>query len=373
MATAIRIEALPARLGDCILVECLRDGERPWRMLIDGGPPDTWPLLDARLRRLDDPHIDVAVVTHIDSDHIGGFLPFVSSAHSAHVADFWFNARRHLPRERSATRSPAQGETLTASLLGLSPDAAGGAATRIEPPTAGAALPWNVAFGGGPIESGETDGFREVEVIGGPRITVLSPTTARLAILEARWLETIGGATRGESGPRSTDAPPPIGDLAALAGEVSPKDASAPNGSSIALLVEHRGASVLLSGDAFGTVLGTGLNDLANARGVEAIEVDAFKLPHHGSRGNVLTPLLARAPARHYIVSTNGDTFHHPDDVAMARAVLQGGRDATFWFNYRTPRAERWAAPALRDAYGYDVRFPDDDAAGAVVELEERV
>ena len=35
MTTAIRIEALPARLGDCLLVECLRPGKRPWRMLID--------------------------------------------------------------------------------------------------------------------------------------------------------------------------------------------------------------------------------------------------------------------------------------------------------------------------------------------------
>ena len=49
MATAIRIEALPARLGDCLLVECLRPGGAPWRMLVDGGPVDTWPLLEARL------------------------------------------------------------------------------------------------------------------------------------------------------------------------------------------------------------------------------------------------------------------------------------------------------------------------------------
>ena len=33
MATAIRIEALPARLGDCLLVECTRPRARPWRML----------------------------------------------------------------------------------------------------------------------------------------------------------------------------------------------------------------------------------------------------------------------------------------------------------------------------------------------------
>ena len=100
MATAIRIEALPARLGDCLLVECLRPGTRPWRMLVDGGPPDTWPLLAARLERLpvDDRRLDVVVITHIDSDHIGGMLPFFQSEFAQqNVGQVWFNGFQHLP------------------------------------------------------------------------------------------------------------------------------------------------------------------------------------------------------------------------------------------------------------------------------------
>src|SRR5680860_68994 len=109
VTTGIRIEVLPARLGDCLLVECLRDSGRPWRMLVDGGPPDTWPVLEQRLRRLDseDRHIDVAVVTHIDSDHIGGMIPFLGSEYAEHVSDYWFNGRTHLPQPR-ARRSVAR-------------------------------------------------------------------------------------------------------------------------------------------------------------------------------------------------------------------------------------------------------------------------
>jgi beta-lactamase superfamily II metal-dependent hydrolase len=357
VATAIRIETLPARLGDCLLVECRRPGERPWRMLVDGGPPDTWPLLEARLKRLPTAsrQIDVAVVTHVDSDHIGGFIPFVQSDFAReHVRDFWFNGRQHLPTPRERTRSITQGESLGSELTGTA---------------GGRALPWNKAFGGGPVESGEEAGFIEVEIPDGPRITVLSPTRKRLSILAAKWFDALAEARRTTRPLPEPDVLQPLDDLASLAAERSPKDGSAPNGSSIALLVEHRGASVILSGDAFGNVLGAGLKGLATARGLDTLPVDAFKLPHHGSRGNVIEAMLALAPAEHYVFSSNGDTFHHPDDAAVARTVMAAPRGATLWFNYRNARTERWDDPDLREAHGYRVKFPKDPAAGAVLDL----
>ncbi len=368
MATAIRIEALPARLGDCLLVECLRPDDRPWRMLVDGGPPDTWPRLEARLARLPahSPQIDVAVVTHIDSDHIGGLLPFVESDFARrHVGDFWFNGRRQLPDPRSTTRSVTQAESLAAQLTGApAVSAAEADQARV--------LPWNKAFDGGPIDTGAEAGHREVPLPGGPTVTVLSPTQKRLRILAARWYTALAAARRGTREPAEPDHVLPLSDLAELAAEHSPRDGSAPNGSSIALLIEHRGASVVLAGDAFGNVLGAAFTRLAAARGQETLPVDAFKLPHHGSRGNVIEAMLAVAPARHYIVSTNGDTFHHPDDAALARTVLAAPPGATLCFNYRTPRTERWAEADLCRTHGYEVRFPDDPEAGVVVELPEK-
>ncbi len=360
---AIRVEMLPARLGDCLLVECARDDGPPWRMLVDGGPPDTWPLLERRLARLDDPRLDVVVITHIDSDHIGGMVPFMSSEYAAQVGDFWFNGRTHLPGDESATRSVKQGESVVAALLG-----------EDDPSAVPAVLPWNLAFGGGAIEVPDDDGFVELTVPGGPRITLLSPTGKRLRILAAGWYAAVEAVTRGEDRPADTgpDLPIPLDDLAALAGESSAKDTSAPNGSSIGFLLEHRGASVILAGDAFGNVLGAGLARLAEARGQQTLPVDAFKLPHHGSRANVLTALAAVAPARHYLVSSNGDTFRHPDDAALARAVL-ASPDTTLWFNYRNERTERWADPAVQDRYRFSARYPGGDSeAGVVLDLPAR-
>ena len=373
--TAIHVEVLPARLGDCLIVECPRPAGPTWRMLVDGGPPDTWPLLEARLRRLDpaDRHIDVAVITHIDNDHIGGMLAFLSSDLAADVGDFWFNGRTHLSADAPGkARSIEQGESLVTALLGplgAPPSGKPGA----KPP--GRALPWNAAFGGGPIETGApgaSGGVITVTVPDGPTITVLSPTTGGLARLADSWSSRLHDALQ----PRDRGlAPPadvlgPLDDLPHLAGERTPSDSSVPNGSSIALLLERRGASIVLGADAYGDVLAAGLHGVARARGLQSLPVDAIKLPHHGSQANVVAALLAAAPASHYLVSTNGDVFHHPDDAAIARVVLDAPAGPTLRFNYRTPRTQRWADPRLVAQHGYHVTFPDPAHADAGIVLD---
>ena len=201
--TAIRLEVLPARLGDCLLVECPRTKGPPWRMLVDGGPPDTWPLLETRLHG--DPRIDVAVITHIDSDHIGGMIPYLTSPLATRIGDVWFNGRSQLPGPRP--RSVTQGESVVAALLGESePDRTGAA----RPP-----LPWNLAFGGGALETGKHGAFVEHVVPDGPRITLLSPTTGRLVALAKQWDAVVQAATVGTREPAPPDSPGPLVDLAA--------------------------------------------------------------------------------------------------------------------------------------------------------------
>jgi hypothetical protein len=321
-------------------------------------------MLEGRLRRLDaaDRRLDVVVVTHIDSDHIGGMVPFFGSDLVRDVGDVWFNGRTHLG-EPGSPRSVPQGESVVAALLG---------------PRAGAgspALPWNQAFGGGPVLT-PGSGTLEAALEQGPRVTVLSPPQPRLDALRTSWTTFLSRALRGRD--RELRSPPDVlgalEDLRSLAATRAPADASIPNGSSIALLVEHRGASLVLGADAFGPVLAAGLRAVAAARGLAALPVDAVKLPHHGSKSNVLASLVAAAPARHYLVSTNGDTFHHPDDAALARVVVGAPPGATVGFNYRTARTQRWADPDLTARYGYAVAYPTvgHEDAGYVLELPVR-
>jgi len=366
MSTAIRIEMLPARLGDCLLVECLpADGGPPWRMLVDGGPPDTWQAtLRPRLERLssDQRRIDLVIVTHIDSDHIGGIIPFFRErALGIEIGDVWFNGHVHLPMPGvpHGIRSVSQGERFTAELLGDD-----------DSPT----FPWNEAFDRGPVETPDQGAFAAVPTgPGAPRLTLLSPTPKRLAILEPGWSTWLDRA-RGidDVAEEVPPPPPPLSDLRELAAAPPSVDPSKPNGSSIAVLVEHRGASCLLGADAYGTVLGEALIALAVHRGVSRVLVDAVKLPHHGSRNNISNALMQVVTARHWLISSNGDRFGHPDDVALARVVTNAEPGSTLWFNYRNARTARWDDPALRAEHGFDARYPDEPGAGVVLELEER-
>ena len=229
--------------------------------------------------------------------------------------------------------------------------------------------------GADPVETPDEGAFIEVPTaIGSPRLTLLSPTPKRLAILEpgwSTWLDRARGiGDEGDEPP--PPPPPPLTDLRALAAAPSSVDPSKPNGSSIAVLVEHRGASCLLGADAFGSVLGGALIALAVHRGVSRLPVDAVKLPHHGSRNNISNGLMQTVTARHWLVSSNGDRFGHPDDIALARVVTNADPGSTLWFNYRNARTARWDDPELRAEHGYDVRYPDATGAGIVLELEER-
>jgi beta-lactamase superfamily II metal-dependent hydrolase len=359
MAAAITIEVLRAGYGDAIWIECARDG-RPWRMVVDGGPPEAAGALEARVDLLPPGErvLDVVVASHIDSDHIGGMLPLLARE-DLEVGDVWFNALPQLPAAAEPlTRSVHEGEDLVGLLTGVS---------RSRP------LPWNRVVDGRAVATLGDRTFRDVTVPEGPKITLLSPTPRRLLALRRVWDRALTRLQRGEPEELEPPAPPePLGDLTALAATETANDTSVPNGSSIAFLLEHRGASCLLGADAFPTVLGGALWALANARG-GPVAVDAVKLPHHGSQKNVSAKLLTLVASKHFLVSTNGERFGHPDDVSLARAVTAGGPGTTLWFNYpATATTGRWAEPGLEGRYELTTRFADS-AGGTRVELPERV
>ena len=370
---SVVIDVLPAERGDCLWIECTREEGPPWRMVIDGGMPDCWPALEARIASCagaapgaehDPVRIDLAVVSHIDADHIGGMLRlFRAATRNVTFGDIWFNGLPQLPETLVGDpRSVPQGEELVSLLSG---DHANADATR-------RSLPWNERFRRAAVMTTGDGAFETIAFPDGPTLTLLSPTPRRLVALRNTWEKYFSKLKRGvpEAEPAAIELP--LQDLAALAAMPTGKDPSVANGSSIAFLLEHAGRSCLFGADAFSSVLGSALTQLAAQRGT-TIALDVFKLPHHASKHNVTAPLLEAAPAEHYIISTNGERFNHPDDIALARVVTGAKKPCTLWFNYASKAAERWSDAGLQQRYGYQTRIPTaGTTAGVRIELPGR-
>jgi beta-lactamase superfamily II metal-dependent hydrolase len=361
---ALQLELLAARHGDSVLLEYgPPDGRR--RVLVDGGPHTAYPAVAARLRALPpgDRRLELLVVTHVDADHIEGVIRLLSDAELAvEVGEVWFNGYRHLPADELGA---PQGEMLSALIEHRH-------------------IPWNARFGGGAVKRATGRPLPCRELPGGLALTVLAPTDRELRILRRDWLVEcrragIAPGSRRDGAAALAEAKR-LGvmdsylggtpDVAALASTPqTERDTSAANGSSIVLLAEYGGQSVLLTGDATPSALAAGLKRLAAERGRPVVRVDALKLPHHGSRYNVVRDVLDLVRTDLYLVSTDGSYFQHPDDAALARLLVDRSAGTRILFNYRTPKVLAWADPRLVDAYGHRPQYPVDGTAGIGVTL----
>jgi CHAT domain/Metallo-beta-lactamase superfamily len=355
-AAIFDLEMLPADYGDCLWIE-YGDAADPSRVLIDCGPPSTFPRLKARIEALaeKDRRFELFVLSHIDNDHIGGTIPlFKDERLGVEFGDVWFNGWRHLPQDKLNAK---QAEIFTTLVRDRK-------------------LPWNAAADGGPLvaRSGGGEDLPVYTLPGGLRLTLLSPTRDRLAKLRVRWEKELRahGLTPGSkvdyrkflggTGTLSTD-------VDALAESKFKSDVTPPNGSSIAFLAEFEGRGALFAADAHVPVLVDSIRALLRRRGAERLRCDLLKVGHHASQGNTSSELIDLLDCPRYLVSTSGARFHHPDRETIARLIKHGGERPEICFNYRSKDNRVWAREDLQERYGYRASYPDEELAGFRVSL----
>ena len=340
------LHVLPAGIGDALVID-YGEGDDRHRVVVDGGVTKTAGNLSALLDAT--PELEMVMVSHIDNDHIAGMLKvLLGQADRLTINDVWFNGFRHLPRSPLESMGPVEGERLTTFIVDH-------------------AIPWNAnpPFAGGPITVGEVAQPTVATLPGGLACTVLSPHTAELAALRPKWQPVVKEANLD---PADLHPEPPLQppgrlermgglDVDALAAESTQVDRTEANASSIAVLVAWAGRTALLTGDAHADVL---LKTLDGWLGVDGqLEVDVFKLPHHGSKANVTNALMARVKAKVYVFSSSGEgRSQHPNDQAVARVIVNSAGSRTLAFNYRNQRTEPWDAAMLKDAGGTPPPIP---------------
>ena len=358
----LRIDMLPAAQGDALWIE-YGDAHSPKRILIDGGTKGSWNKgLRARIEGLPaaDRHFELLIVTHIDADHIDGSLKLLQDETlGASFGDVWFNGWRHLP-ETLEPLGPVAGERLTDAIV-----------TR--------ELPWNDAFDGEAVVIPATGALPKVELADELTITVLAPGMEQLFDLRPVWKKAVEEAGLDPGSPPVPEpvVPPADGlehlggppNVDALAASVFEEDTAEPNGSSIVVLLEHDGKSVLLTGDAFPSVVLTGVNRLIAERNVPKLALDKFKVPHHGSRFNLSPALLQAIDCKDHLFSSNGTQTEHPHPESVARVLAASGAGTRLFFNYTTTFNEPWADATLQTTRGYTTQYPAAGSTGLEVSL----
>jgi len=351
------IEMLPANEGDTLWIEYGTNPVR--RILVDCGRKTAYREVIGRLKQ--DPEIgfELFVLTHVDGDHIAGAVPLLGDPHfgPARVKDVWFNGWCHLNRQTHdfggdiPILSAKEGEYFGALLHERE-------------------FPWNEAFDRKAAVIDDTGSLPYFDLDGGMKLTLLGPNWEKLDDMRDRWKSELSGPgpapgdeeaflelladDKGHLPDVLSGGPLDIEELQTVPFDA---DKSEPNGSSISLLAEYDGKTVLLAGDAHAPQLASSIQRLLAARGQSTLKLDALKMAHHGSARNNSSELLELLDCRRYLISTNGTKHHHPDPEALARVLALYDRDVEFCFNYRTNETEPWGDEDLQQRYGYNARF----------------
>lgn len=358
----IKVECIQAAQGDCILIEYGEDPNALHRILIDGGTNDTYKRIKKRMETLSphQRHFDLLVITHIDADHIAGILDLIEAEDlGITFADIWFNGYKHLGKP--GVKGVEQGELLS---------------DYLEKPH----IHWNNAFHGKAVcfDKGKTSS--PIELPGGMKLTLLSPTKKALADLKPKWkkeaqkaglfpkerlayTEDLDTAPSGVTGIARTVSL----DIDSLAASKCDADTSLTNGSSIAFIAEYDDKKMLFSGDAYASILLDSIK--SHLPKCEPLYLDLFKIPHHGSDGNITKKLLERIRCSSYLISTNGAYHKHPDEAAIAKIIKFGGHKPDLYFNYLSKYNEIWNHPHLKETYCYNTYYPSDGENSMVINL----
>ena len=378
------LEALEAKHGDSLILHYGKPNS-PKIIVIDGGPGGVYKdglrprLNDLKEKRSPDEALSIRMlmVSHLDDDHINGVLALLNDMTDKQeqneempyeIVTLWHNSFDDI------IGSENDADELAASLkTNIKPVASGGAlAAGLPVSLPGAAIAASVNQGrelrngantlgvsiNSPFEKlvqAPVKGKKTVTIGDGLKLTVIGPLKDRIEELQMEWNTVIKqkGLAKNEQGQS----------LAAAF-----LDESVFNLSSIVVLAEAGGKTMLLTGDARGDHVLKGLT-AAGLLKTGTIHVDLLKLPHHGSDRNVETDFFRQITADHYVVSANGK-FGNPEVSTLQMISEARGKDKyTVHLTNRENRLEKFFASEKKKGKKYDVVFRDEEELSLWVDL----
>lgn len=343
------LKVIQAGNGDAILINFLGIDEKYHNVLIDGGNKTSYSdNLKEELKEIikREEVLDLVIVTHIDIDHIGGIIKMFDDIRDKNlfyeddngtkwfleINEVWFNANKLLSKKEflMSTTSNVISEVDGADLE-----------LYLENTNF-----WKKEFIARPKSYKNNAGVIEFS---GAKITILAPEKEFLIKyheeIKAKWKAGLLKHENKNHEISDTERKQAVNNkktfeelLHELRDEQKKdvkeeKDKSDANLSSIALIFEFGGQSVLLFGDSPHQIITQSLEDLGFTKEKPLI-VDYVKLSHHASIKSISYKLLDLVDSKKYIISTNGQRNNLPNKKALAKLILSKGDDVEFYFNH---------------------------------------
>jgi beta-lactamase superfamily II metal-dependent hydrolase len=349
----IKIKVLHASHGDGIAIEVGSDPSDLFRILIDGGPTQCFERgregqkragpLKLLLQKLKEKsqRFDLAIVTHVDNDHIGGVLAACKDPTFRNVIgdNVWFNSGRLIKAMIGYDAVPKVATPKIKLFSNRLTSIADG--VDFDDLLIGNSKCRHILIAGNKIS------------IKHGVITILSPTSAQLSDLLEKWdKEEPSSLTSGNS----TDY---AFSLEALrSADEFEEDTAVHNASSIAFLLESEGSSALFLGDSLPSTVAQSLRKLGYSR-TSPLVVGACKLSHHGSKRNTSPKLLELIRCDKFIVSTNSLRHGLPNKVTLGR-IMAASPQSTILFNYSGVKEKVFSPDELEKA-GNTLKYMHDE------------
>jgi hypothetical protein len=324
----MKIRFLRAFNGDSIHIWFQDETGTNRNILIDGGSgktyryknPVTGKLLSGDLEvtidkiRGNGEKVDLLILTHVDSDHIGGILKwFEYDAHAADlIVNIWFNSGR-LIFDTFNQKEITENLVPLRILDGTNTSIAQGATFEdfIERHDI-----WDKKL----IKAGKS--LTEF----GVEFKFLSPNSDSLKLLLKKW-EKEAPETLTAS---KNDYDKPLSLL--LENDEFKEDDSIHNGSSIAFILTYNLKNLLFLGDAHPTPVSNCLRSFGYSE-ENPLKAELVKVSHHGSKFSTSVELLNLIDCQNFVISSNGDIHNLPDKQCLAR-IISAKSKVVFYFNY---------------------------------------
>jgi len=281
--------------GDAIWIRFFGNDSKWHNILVDGGYANTYKSVFGPLIReiSKDEVIDLWIITHTDSDHIGAILGFIKDKKVLKkkevLKQIWFNYSPSTVETSTGKLNFKQGINLRAYL--------------------------------------EVNGFIVQQLIDrnlpdqdiyGLKIKVLSPSLEKLEISNSHWKNAEKNVKLG----RSLDQADHLKSIEGLKHNSFSEDRDPWNGGAIAFLVEFKNIRSLFLSDSHPSVIVTSLNYLGYTS-KSPINLDFVQLSHHGSKANNSLALLKILKTSTFVVTGNGITNRHPDKETLVRILVR--------------------------------------------------